>query len=333
MPVWGGYHRIFIIEEQADVPDRDPTLEEMQARARKVTGDATLTLTDPIWLSRHGFEHGTNNGYAKGRVFLVGDAWHEALPIGGQGMNQGMHDAAGLAWRLAMTRAGHAGPDILESYDIERHGMHVALDKQQLEGMKRLLYRSKLSDVALDLVANFIPNLGSLIFGVNDLQQLSTAYPDSPLSEDHLRQILTSGVARAGDRAPDAEVTTRDYRITMLFDSIYNPDGQSWGWALIVFDGRETEAAQTALDAVSRVRNRDWIHPRLVLAAPGSAGFDGGSVTTLWDLNSAAQAAYGLSGTPALVLVRPDGQIIFRGPLAKPDLLADYCERVFQRAP
>ena len=333
MPVWGGYHRIFIIEEQENVPDRDPTLEEMQARAREVTGDATLTLADPIWFSRHGFGHGTNGGYARGRVFLVGDAGHEALPIGGQGMNQGMHDATGLAWRLAMALAGRDGPDILGSYDVERHGMHVALDKQQSKGMERLLYRSKLSDAALDLAADFIPNLGSLIFGVNDLQQLSTAYPDSPLSEDHLRQLLTSGVARAGARAPDAEVTTRDHRTARLFESIYNPDGQSWGWALLAFDGRETEAAEIALDAVSRVRDHDWIRPRLVLSAPGSAGFDGESVTTLWDLDSAAHAAYGLAATPALVLVRPDGQIAFRGPLTKPDMLADYCDRVFRRTP
>lgn len=329
MPVWGGYYRIFIIEEQDNVPDRDPTLEEMQARAREVTGDATLTLADPIWFSRHGFEHGTNSSYRKDRVFLVGDAGHEALPIGGQGMNQGMHDATGLGWRLAMALADRAGPDILESYDVERHGMHVALDKQQSDGMKRLLYRSKLSDAALDLAADLIPNLGSLIFGVDDLQQLSTAYPDSTLSEDHLRQPLTSGVKHSGARAPDAEVTTRDHRTTTLFKCIYNPDDQSWGWSLLAFDGRETEAAQAALDAVARVRGYNWVRPRLVLAAPGSAGFDGGSVTTLWDLDLAAHAAYGLSATPALVLVRPDGHIAFRGPLAKPGLLESYCQRVF----
>lgn len=38
LPVWGGYHRIFILEDDANTPDRDPTLEEMQQRARKITG-------------------------------------------------------------------------------------------------------------------------------------------------------------------------------------------------------------------------------------------------------------------------------------------------------
>ena len=49
MPVWGGYHRLFFLEDEAIVPDREPTLDEIQERAREVTGDDTLTLTDPIW--------------------------------------------------------------------------------------------------------------------------------------------------------------------------------------------------------------------------------------------------------------------------------------------
>ena len=35
LPVWGGYHRLFFLEDDENIPDRDPTLEEMQgARAR-----------------------------------------------------------------------------------------------------------------------------------------------------------------------------------------------------------------------------------------------------------------------------------------------------------
>jgi 2-polyprenyl-6-methoxyphenol hydroxylase-like FAD-dependent oxidoreductase len=97
LPVWGGYHRLFFLADDTDVPDRDPTLEEMQALAREVTEDETLTLTDPIWLTHSRFQHGAAPSYAKDRVLLVGDAGHLSLPVGGQGMNSGFHDAIGVA--------------------------------------------------------------------------------------------------------------------------------------------------------------------------------------------------------------------------------------------
>ncbi len=83
LPVWGGYHRIFVTKDDAGVPDRDPTLEEMQSLAREVTGDDTLTLFDPIWLSHNRYQHGSAPSYARDRVFLAGDAGHTTLPIGG----------------------------------------------------------------------------------------------------------------------------------------------------------------------------------------------------------------------------------------------------------
>ena len=80
LPVWGGYHRLFFLADDAGIPDRDPTLEEMQAIAREVTRDETLTLTDPIWLTHSRFQHGATAHYAKDRVLLVGDAGHLSLP-------------------------------------------------------------------------------------------------------------------------------------------------------------------------------------------------------------------------------------------------------------
>ena len=77
LPVWQGYHRMFFLEDEERMPDREPTLEEMQAHAREITGDGTLTFTDPtIWLSHSKFQHGHADAYAKGRVFLAGDAGH-----------------------------------------------------------------------------------------------------------------------------------------------------------------------------------------------------------------------------------------------------------------
>ncbi len=331
MPVWGGYHRLFFLEDEKLVPDRDPTLEEIQQRAREVTGDDTLTLTDPIWLSHSKFQHAVSAAYSQGRVYLVGDAGHFTLPIGGQGMNAGFHDAVGLAWRLALTLKGQASPVVLDSYSPEHQGTHADLDARQATGFERLMYRNRVEDALLSAVGQAVPNIGSQLFGSDDLQQLSISYPKSPLSEDHfeLRQLLHPGAPKAGDRAPDAKVTDPQGKTITLFSSIYNPDGQTAGWSLLAFDGRQADATPALLAAVAEVAGWDWVRPRLVLAAPLTSEAQASPTTRLADRDGHAHSAFGLEGLPALVLVRPDGHIAFRGPADEPELLRQYCGKMF----
>jgi 2-polyprenyl-6-methoxyphenol hydroxylase-like FAD-dependent oxidoreductase len=58
--------------------------------------------------------------YRSGRVFLAGDAVHLVIPAGGLGMNTGVGDAFDLSWKLAATLEGWGGPELLDSYEIER---------------------------------------------------------------------------------------------------------------------------------------------------------------------------------------------------------------------
>jgi 2-polyprenyl-6-methoxyphenol hydroxylase-like FAD-dependent oxidoreductase len=58
--------------------------------------------------------------YGAGRVFLAGDAVHLVIPTGGLGMNTGVGDAMDLSWKLHATIAGWGGPELLQSYEIER---------------------------------------------------------------------------------------------------------------------------------------------------------------------------------------------------------------------
>jgi 2-polyprenyl-6-methoxyphenol hydroxylase-like FAD-dependent oxidoreductase len=58
--------------------------------------------------------------YGQGRAFLAGDAVHQVSPTGALGMNTGIGDAVDLGWKLAATIQGWGGPNLLPSYDAER---------------------------------------------------------------------------------------------------------------------------------------------------------------------------------------------------------------------
>lgn len=59
--------------------------------------------------------------YRNGRLLLAGDAAHIHSPLGGQGLNLGLGDAANLGWKLAATIHGSAPDGLLDSYHAERH--------------------------------------------------------------------------------------------------------------------------------------------------------------------------------------------------------------------
>jgi 2-polyprenyl-6-methoxyphenol hydroxylase-like FAD-dependent oxidoreductase len=58
--------------------------------------------------------------YRDGRVFLAGDSAHLVIPTGGLGMNTGVGDAIDLSWKLHAMLEGWGGPNLLDSYEIER---------------------------------------------------------------------------------------------------------------------------------------------------------------------------------------------------------------------
>jgi 3-(3-hydroxy-phenyl)propionate hydroxylase len=58
--------------------------------------------------------------YRKGRVFLAGDAAHLNNPLGGMGLNGGLHDVLSLAPRLAAAWHGRKGEAQLDAYEAQR---------------------------------------------------------------------------------------------------------------------------------------------------------------------------------------------------------------------
>ena len=77
--------------------------------------------------------------FRQGRVVLAGDAAHVNSPIGGMGLNSGVHDAFNLADKLARILHGTASEAELDRYERQRR--HVAVKHTQAQTIrnKRML--------------------------------------------------------------------------------------------------------------------------------------------------------------------------------------------------
>src|SRR5688572_6798797 len=77
--------------------------------------------------------------FRKGRVLLAGDAAHVNNPIGGLGLNCGIHDGVELAQRLAGFCGSGTGEDELELYDRRRRPLNIEfVQRQTVDNKKRL---------------------------------------------------------------------------------------------------------------------------------------------------------------------------------------------------
>ncbi|MEN3583919.1 FAD-dependent monooxygenase [Streptomyces sp. ZYX-F-203] len=121
VPFGDGYHRVVCWHRERNEPDGRPvSLAEVKEITRLALG-RDLGIRDARWMSRFHSDERQAPAYRVGRVFLAGDAAHVHTPAGGQGMNTGLQDAANLSWKLAAVLRGHAAPELLDTYQAERH--------------------------------------------------------------------------------------------------------------------------------------------------------------------------------------------------------------------
>jgi 2-polyprenyl-6-methoxyphenol hydroxylase-like FAD-dependent oxidoreductase len=183
-----------------------PTLATFQRTFDRFAGVPGVRLHHLTWRSSYRVNVRMVDRLRVGRVFLAGDAAHVHPIAGGLGMNTGLQDAYNLGWKLGFVLAGHASPELLDTYDEER-----------LPIASRLLDIT--SDV-LDVVLTAIKETGGGLDAAasRDLSQLQLGYRWSRLSRD-LRS--RSGGLQPGDRAPDASLPGTPNR---LFDLFRGPD-------------------------------------------------------------------------------------------------------------
>ncbi len=77
--------------------------------------------------------------FNRGRVLLAGDAGHVNNPIGGLGMNSGIHDAVNLAAKLAAVIRGEAEPSVLDRYTRQRRKAQLDYVQAQSIANKKVM--------------------------------------------------------------------------------------------------------------------------------------------------------------------------------------------------
>ena len=80
--------------------------------------------------------------FRQGRVMLAGDSAHINNPIGGMGMNSGIHDGMNLAEKIGLVWRGEAGEEIFNLYDRQRRPMAVKYVQAQSIRNKETLQES-----------------------------------------------------------------------------------------------------------------------------------------------------------------------------------------------
>ncbi len=185
---------------------------------------------------------------AQGRVFLAGDAAHLFTPTGGLGMNTGVSDAIDLAWKLSACVEGWAGPELLASYERERHPIGVRNTAEAADNFDRLFSVMQHGDAleaegaeADQLRADLKAELASqekllkssgILLGYR-YEGSPICVPDgTPAPPDHPQQYVPT--ARPGHRAPHAWMA--DGR------SVLDVLGK---WFTLLCFGRLTDDAQT----------------------------------------------------------------------------------------
>ena len=116
----GSWYRAVVWDRGHQVPDSDPVSQDEIVDILRRALPTDPGVLEVGWKSRFHCEERQVTQYRHGRVFLAGDAAHVHSPMGGQGMNTGIQDAANLAWKIDAVLAG-ADDTVLDSYHDERH--------------------------------------------------------------------------------------------------------------------------------------------------------------------------------------------------------------------
>lgn len=330
-------------------PEEEPTLEGMQAIAAERLPEGT-TIDDPAWIAGFTFHGRLAERFRVGRVLLAGDAAHIHSPVGAQGMNLGIQDAANLGWKLALVLKGASPEALLDSYEAERRpvarGVVEGTDAVTQRMMGVMALRHPLATALRRQAIAFVADLGIVQRQlVGTISQTRVAYPASPIVGEHHRSIWQAELGRPrgeepalgdwlrfgngpapGARVPDLpldEGAPAETLHELLLGTKH---------VLLLFDGAAaTDEGYATLDGIAKaVAEGHGDHVRTIVVVPrakrpAALAFDGPVVL---DGEGLLHQLFGASAE-ALTLVRPDGYVAFRSQPAEPQPLLDYLATIF----
>lgn len=293
-------HCRFIVALRDHPADREPTVADFQ-NAIDVCGIENLRVSDPRWMAAFRVNERRTPAYSSGRAFLAGDATNIHSPVGGQGMNTGIQDAANLMWKIALAGTGRAPSSLLETYDAERKPLSDALVTTTAVALRAATASNWLLERVRDHVIALIAPLEPVQNRAREtISELGINYRKSAI----VRDAGGGSKLRAGDRAPDCEVVDETATRFRLFDLLKEPTHT----LLAVLPSSEID--------LNRMASLLYEYRELMQGC------------VLVDGDDEFRSKY-TQGDGMLYVIRPDGYIGFRGPATDFDALEAWTKEFF----
>jgi len=258
IPREGGYMiRLYIEMDKLGrgerVSNRDISLDELKAAARRIFSPFTLDFKQVSWWSVYEIGQrlcerfddseppGSSGPSQLPRVFIAGDACHTHSPKAGQGMNVSMADSFNLGWKLAGVLRGQTRAEILGTYSTERQ--YLANELIEFDRELSQFFSSRKQEAAVDSKK---PSSGTVsstgVVDTDDYQRYvqkhahftagtSVRYPSSLICSAEHDQSLAKGYV-VGTRFHSAPVIRLADAKPMQLGHCLKADGR---WRVLLF--------------------------------------------------------------------------------------------------
>ena len=127
-----------VYNTRADESDEE-ALSDEAVRARLARVHVPARERQYVHLNLYSVHQRVARSFRKGRVFLCGDAAHVNNPIGGLGLNSGIHEAWDLAELLDKVLRKEADASSLDGYENRRRPLNIEYVQEQTVANKRRL--------------------------------------------------------------------------------------------------------------------------------------------------------------------------------------------------